>query len=761
MSRAARTIAGALCALSLLAVPGNANDAPYYFALARMYAAEGAFERAANAFSKAIELEPNDSYLRLEHAEFLSRRGLLRQAIREVQLALELNEANLEALRLFGYLHLELAPSDSRSVRTAREAFERLRESEPDDVASMLTLSRIYVQIGESEKAFDVLEEAFGHAPDHPAVHSRLLEAATWSKDRERVKIVLESLLARNPASLETRLAMARLLIDEGNHQSAIEVLASAPEADESDGQVEYLLARELFRQATRRDLSWSRRQVSLAGAREAVERLLEVHPEHFEGRYLEALVLSAGNENEAAIEGLIALRAQAPAALEPRLVGKLAELLDHQGRPEEAAKLLADLAESLGASADNPGAGSRVWLEVARLHAREGQWDALAEVATRLQASNDAVLSMEGFLLGAEAELQLQRYNSALRLLESIAEGDPRPVLKRAEVYFAAGRQDQGEATLEELVESGELEGLLAVAQFRLGRQEFEEVLPVLEKSLKESSGDDAGLQRELTLLLAESLGEVGRPEKGLRVLEQHASGFDGATVAESVRLGLTRAQLLEAADRPEQAAELYAQLESDADPTTVLMIVQSYQGSERFVAMVPLLETAISKLELEESDSVLKVDLFFALGMAHERLASLDASEAAFRQVLELNPDDGRTLNYLGYTWAEQGKNLEEALELIERAVSLEPRNGAYLDSLGWVYFQLARYEDARSPLESAAMLVPDDPTILEHMGDVYLALKKPKRARELYRRAMDVGVEDVDGLRQKLALLETDDS
>ena len=175
----------------------------------------------------------------------------------------------------------------------------------------------------------------------------------------------------------------------------------------------------------------------------------------------------------------------------------------------------------------------------------------------------------------------------------------------------------------------------------------------------------------------------------------------------------------------------------------------------------MVPMLERAIATLGVNDSESPTRVDLLFALGMAHERLGQLEQSETAFRGVLELNPDDSRTLNYLGYTWTEQGTNLEEALVLIERAVALEPRNGAYLDSLGWAYYQLARYEEARHPLETAAVLVPDDPTILEHMGDLYLALADREKALRLYRRAMDAGVEDVEQLRAKLVLLEADDS
>ena len=172
-------------------------------------------------------------------------------------------------------------------------------------------------------------------------------------------------------------------------------------------------------------------------------------------------------------------------------------------------------------------------------------------------------------------------------------------------------------------------------------------------------------------------------------------------------------------------------------------------------------MLERAAAKLEAEGEDAPIAVDLHFTLGMAFERLGRLADAEAAFLRALELNPDDSRTLNYLGYTWAEKNLRLEEALTMILRAVALEPRNGAYLDSLGWVYFRLARYEEARAPLESAGKLVPEDATILEHMGDLYLALQKPEKARELYRRAVAANDdENVEDVRQKLMQIEAGD-
>ncbi|MDX1385273.1 MAG: tetratricopeptide repeat protein, partial [Thermoanaerobaculia bacterium] len=178
-------------------------------------------------------------------------------------------------------------------------------------------------------------------------------------------------------------------------------------------------------------------------------------------------------------------------------------------------------------------------------------------------------------------------------------------------------------------------------------------------------------------------------------------------------------------------------------------------YQRQERFADMVPVLQGA---LERSEEDSAADIDLHFSLGMALERTSRYDEADRAFREVLAIDPDDSRTLNYLGYMWAEQGKKLDEALELIERAVALEPDTGAYVDSLGWVYYQLGRYDEARQQLERAAELLPEDATILEHLGDVYVQLELPDKARELYQRAAARNEENVEGVRRKLAQLGT---
>ena len=105
--------------------------------------------------------------------------------------------------------------------------------------------------------------------------------------------------------------------------------------------------------------------------------------------------------------------------------------------------------------------------------------------------------------------------------------------------------------------------------------------------------------------------------------------------------------------------------------------------------------------------------------------------------KEVLRLKPDSADALNYLGYSYAERGIHLQEALEMIQKAMSLKPNMGYITDSLGWVYYQLGEYEKAVTELEKANQLTPDDPTITEHLADGYFKLNRFEKALSSMKR------------------------
>lgn len=138
------------------------------------------------------------------------------------------------------------------------------------------------------------------------------------------------------------------------------------------------------------------------------------------------------------------------------------------------------------------------------------------------------------------------------------------------------------------------------------------------------------------------------------------------------------------------------------------------------------------------------------------------MERGEQVLEDVLTEAPEHPQANNDLGYLWADQGKNLERARDMIVKALEAEPENAAYLDSMGWVLYKLEDYDGAREYLEQAAGLPRgEDATILDHLGDVLDKLGEAEAAQERWQRALELEREGaqpdeelVDSLEQKLA-------
>mgnify|MGYP002527725175 CR=1 FL=1 len=123
----------------------------------------------------------------------------------------------------------------------------------------------------------------------------------------------------------------------------------------------------------------------------------------------------------------------------------------------------------------------------------------------------------------------------------------------------------------------------------------------------------------------------------------------------------------------------------------------------------------------------------------MAGESPTRWAGAEANFIAARELNPDQPYVLNYLGYSWVANGKNLDRARKMIETAVAKRPRDGYIVDSLGWVLYRLGDIDGAVKHLERAVVLRPEDPTINDHLGDVYWKVGRRTEARFQWERAL----------------------
>ncbi|MEN3792661.1 tetratricopeptide repeat protein [Fulvimarina sp. MAC3] len=145
-------------------------------------------------------------------------------------------------------------------------------------------------------------------------------------------------------------------------------------------------------------------------------------------------------------------------------------------------------------------------------------------------------------------------------------------------------------------------------------------------------------------------------------------------------------------------------------------------------------------SAIELAEPIDDRDWNLFYQRGISYERRDMWDKAEADFKKALELSPDQPQVLNYLGYSWVDKNEHLEEGLDMIRRAVELRPNDGYIIDSLGWAYYRLGRYDDAVEELERAILLTPTDPTINDHLGDAYWHVDRKREARFQWERALN---------------------
>lgn len=194
-----------------------------------------------------------------------------------------------------------------------------------------------------------------------------------------------------------------------------------------------------------------------------------------------------------------------------------------------------------------------------------------------------------------------------------------------------------------------------------------------------------------------------------------------------------------------PQEALRLIRRLKRSYPEQTAYYSLESsfHQRQGDYAAAKQVLETALEKWPEN-------TELLYAYGSVQERLGRLEASMATMERIIVLDPEHADALNYVGYLLADEGKDLERATVLVERALDIEPDNGYIIDSLAWIHYRLGTFEKAWELVQLAVERVADQPEIWEHYGDIAAALGKLDKAREGYRNCLELepgreGVQD----------------
>ena len=287
-------------------------------------------------------------------------------------------------------------------------------------------------------------------------------------------------------------------------------------------------------------------------------------------------------------------------------------------------------------------------------------------------------------------------------------------------------------------------------------------EALYGLGASLGRRGGEDLGLvylqlalylapSHPLALLsLADLYEALKKPALAIKVYERVPASSPLHRNA-----AIQMASNLDTLDRTEEAKKYLVTLiaEHPDDQEAIMALGNILRARKEFKECADVYSKGIAILGTPEKPNWL---IFYYRGICNERAKQWAAAESDLKKALELYPEQPHVLNYLGYSWIDQGVNLDDGMNMIKRAVQQRPDDGYIVDSLGWAYFRTGNYEEATKQLERAVELKPEDPTINDHLGDAYWRVGRTLEAKFQWAHARDLKpeAEDLPKIEAKLA-------
>jgi len=251
--------------------------------------------------------------------------------------------------------------------------------------------------------------------------------------------------------------------------------------------------------------------------------------------------------------------------------------------------------------------------------------------------------------------------------------------------------------------------------------------------------------------LSLADLYESVKKPPMAIKVYERMPAS---SPLKRNAQIQL--ATNLDAADRSEQAIKILKDVtaEDPKDIEAIMALGNIERGRKKFADCSTTYSRAIDVMP-GVTDKNTWVTYYYR-GICEERSKQWSKAEADMRKALELQPEQPHVLNYLGYSWIDQGINLDEGMKMIKRAVDQRPDDGYIVDSLGWAYYRIGNFEDAVKHLERAIDLKPEDPTINDHLGDAYWRVGRTLEAKFQWAHARDLKpeAEELPKIEAKIA-------
>jgi tetratricopeptide (TPR) repeat protein len=581
-------------------------------------------------------------------------------------------------------------------------------------------------------KSIDFLKKAFTLDPNSQQIGDELAEIYYQSQRIRDAVNEANSILSKDPDNLPARRLLARIYVrtlgDLSNTSGQRDTLQHASDQyreilrlDPTDSDASLWLAR-LYRL-----------QNETAKAEEILRALLAREPANENGvEQLTQLLLDEGKSQEA-VSSLQGILQRAPTPKLWELLGDAYNQIHDLPKAEQAYREAAEA---------QPGDVNHR-KELAQTLLTEEKFPEALEQYQRLSQMDGE--DADSYLRMAQIYRQMKQLDKAeqnVLLAKQRAPNSLEVTYYEASIYQDEGRLDDSIRVLSDAVTAVKTESeftpsrrrTLAILYQQLGQlyreaSNYTAAVNTFEEMLRLGTEED----RRARVMIVDTYREARDMPKALEAARKAVDAYP------KDRPILTTQALLfgENAQADQAVAKLHSLLDGSAGDFEIqLDIAQVYEESERWADA----EQAIHAAEKIQPDSTGKEMTGFLLGAIFERQKKYDQAEEQFRKVLDENPRNDSTLNYYGYMLADRGVRLDEAADLIQRALTDDPNNAAFQDSLGWAYYKQNKLEDAEGLLRKAVMRESHDPTILSHLGDVYAKMGKDSLAEAQWQKSLD---------------------
>jgi tetratricopeptide (TPR) repeat protein len=628
--------------------------------------------------------------------------------------------------------------AQSTDPKAATSTKDSLSDSTRAEAYYNFTIGHIYEQQYEATssaeyatKSIEAYKRAYALDPKSQVIGERLAEMY-WKAQRIHDAVAeAQEILKRDPDNVQSRRLLGRIYLRSLGDVSATN---SQPETVNR--------AIEQYREINRLDPSDTESALWLA-------RLYRLKNEHEKAEQVLRGILKSDPENEPAIE-------------------QLTQLLMDEGKSAEAVTLLE------GITAHSP---SSVLLDLLGDAYTQTHELAKAEDAYRKAVELDpSELSHQRGL--GQTLLAEERYSEALKVYQKLSDvmpDDSDVYLRIAQIYRELHQLDRAEENLVKARQyaPGSLEVMYNEAMLYQAQGRYEDAIRVLSDALTGIKGQSPALpsrRRSLAILYQqlgqlyrdtqnyqasiytfEELGHLGEEEDRrarMMIMDTYRAAKDLPKALQTGKEALTKypadtairtsqALLLgENAQTDDAVKMLRAQLHGDAsDRETYLNIAQVYERGRRYKEA----EEAARAAEVLPGQARENEMVWFLLGAIYERQKLFDKAEEQFKKVLAVNPKNAPVLNYYGYMLGDLGIRLDEAEALVQKALKEDPYNGAYLDSLGWIYFKENKLGASETTLRKAVAREKHDATIHSHLGDLYAKMGRSELAAAEWEKSL----------------------